>query len=228
MTTVYYDMNLIKRLREQMAYLHQYNKQFRADVEREYQQFLDYIDQKSEAAVNTDAHEYLKMIYAYVAARMEEMQEVLVAEDDNILALGKELDRIEAENDTAFWHELAADLFADGLYNADTAVFLRAVERETTELKDEVRRLLADWKSCVEEGSVAELASLLQALEEEEDDFNSEEGDDDDCCDDEDGEKGRSCCASSDEDDEDEEGCCGRQKPCCRESDCEDDAECND
>ena len=220
-----YHISLIEKVREQMQYLHAHNNTFRTEIEAEYQGFLTYLDSKSQQYANTDDYDRLQQVYAFVSGRVEMLHRILKAEEEDNELLSKELDRIEKEGNQAEWDELASELFEEADYKENTADFKTFVDGEGSELRKDTKGLIADWRNCVEEDRLSELAMLLEAIAEDE-----EEGDDelDFALDPEGGadfgpREHRGSCVTDSEGDEcrtvenfEKDGCCGRKDPCCR------------
>lgn len=208
-----------------MQYLHAHNNAFRTEIEAEYQTFLEYLDSKSGQYANTDDYDRLQQVYAFVSGRVEMLHRILKAEEEDNEMLSKELDRIEKEGNQAEWDELANELFEEADYKENSADFKAFVDGEGSELRKDIKGLIADWRNCVEEDRLSELAMLLEAIAEDE-----EEGDDelDFALDPEGGadfgpREQRGACAPDGEDDEsctverfEEDGCCGKRNPCHR------------
>lgn len=208
-----------------MTHLQQHNEKFRTEIEAEYKNFLSYIDSKSEQYAGTDEHERLQQVYAFVSGRIDMLHGILSAEAEDNAALRKELNRIETEGDQAEWDELAAELFEDADYKEDTAAFKAFVDEEGVQLRNDIKALIADWRACVEEGKITDLAMLLEAIAEEEEEGEGEldfslDGETDFAPREQQG-----ACATdaSDSDDEscsteafERDGCCGSKDPCCK------------
>jgi hypothetical protein len=220
-----YHISLIDKVREQMAYLQNHNNRFRTEIEADYQAFLDYIDSKSEQYAGSDEYERLQQIYAFVSGRIDMLNAILTAEEEDNVALRKELDRIEKSGDQEEWNELATELFEEADYKQNTDEFTQFVDGEGEELRKDIKGLIADWRNCVDEGRIEELGMLLEAIAEDE-----AEGDDDlDLALDPEGgadfgpREHRGSCATSDDDADccsveefEADGCCGSKDPCCR------------
>lgn len=201
-----YDLSLLPALQEQAAFFKQQSLDLVTFCEAEYGRFLSMIDVQSAKTDNAENIENLEEIYSFAAGRLEALQEMMQEEVTAIEDWQRSLDRVAMTGDTGLWADVAEEMIEDGDFKADTNEFKAWSTAEMASLKNGVSEVLGDWQSAIEEGSTADLAKFIEAL----DDMEAEEAEmeDEGCCDDEE------C-----EDDEcgmDADDCCGKQDPCCR------------
>jgi len=201
-----YDISLLPSLQEQAEFLKQNTQELVRFCENEYGAFLALVDAESLKNKDNDVRQNLEDIYGYASARLEALQDMMAEEMQGIEDWEKMLKRVEETGDQGLWQDVSSEMIEDGDFKTTTAEFNAWVIEQMTSLKKGVVEVLGDWSASIEEGETENLARFMEALEEMED----EESEGQECCD-SDEECGSEC------DDEGDE-CCGRQTPCCRGS----------
>ncbi|MDQ5890660.1 MAG: hypothetical protein QG604_534 [Candidatus Dependentiae bacterium] len=201
-----YDISLLPSLQEQAAFFKQQSLELVKFCEDEYGRFLALIDAQSDKTEDAETIEDLQEIYAFAASRLEALQEMMQQEVDAIEDWQKMLDRVALTGDTALWADVAEEMITEGDFKADAHEFKAWATEEMVSLKRGVNEVLVDWQSAIEEGNIADLAKFIEAIDE----MEEEEAEGNCCLDDE---------CSDEECGDDSDECCGKQDPCCRTED---------
>ena len=151
------------------------NSELATHVREAYEGFLAFVDSSSEALSGEPAYESLQQVYGLASARMDALLGVLDEEREDIAYWAKELDKVEKSQDLQHWQDIAAELIEGGDYCVNPQEFKTWISTQVAELEQELTELLEDWRACVQDGQIAELAYLLEALADEQDDDDDDQ-----------------------------------------------------
>ncbi len=210
-----YDISLLPSLQEQLRFFKTQSYELLGFCEAEYGKFLAVIDAQSSATEDQATIDNLEDIYEFASERLEALKVMMTDEISALEEWEKSLSKVELTGNTALWAEVASEMIDDADFKPNAAEFIDWATTEMEGLRSSVLDVLTDWQAAIQEGNVAELAKFIEAL----DDMEAEEADFEDQCCDKDECDSEDCEQSECETDNE---CCGRQDPCCRTSDEED------
>jgi len=210
-----YDISLLPALQEQLAFFKAQSYELLGFCEAEYGKFLAAVDAQSSATEDQETIDNLEDIYEFASERLEALKVMMTDEISALEDFEKSLSKVALTGNLSLWADVSTEMIEDADFKTNAAEFIDWATTEMEGLKSSVVDVLTDWQAAIQEGNSAELAKFIEAL----DDMEAEDADfEDQCCD---NEECDSTDCESDECETDDE-CCGKQDPCCRTSDEED------